>query len=125
MWTDASSCKGTIPVSVLALHGTADDTIKYDGGELLGMKYTSALATAKAWAATDGCDAQPDESALPIDVDAKIAGAETTISRWTKGCKANTGVELWTMKDSPHIPLPLADDFASRVTDFLFAHAKP
>ncbi len=123
MWESAKGCT-TTPVSLLDLHGTGDTTVSYDGGELFGMKFAGAKTSALDWVAIDGCDPTADESAAPIDVDGKIAGNETTIARWGK-CKAATGVELWTMAGSPHIPLPLAPGFAGRVADFLLAHPKP
>lgn len=102
---DMGSCEDA-PTSVLHLHGDADDTVLYPGGDDLlgdgGPAYPGALATASQWAAHNGCG---DATALgePLDLDNRIAGTETRTERWA-GCPTGGQVELWTLEGAGHIP---------------------
>jgi poly(3-hydroxybutyrate) depolymerase len=109
-------------VGVLQIHGTDDPTVLYEG-ETGSPGYPGAEETAARWAALNGCDEAPDQSAAPEDFSATIEGAETAITRYT-GCEAGVGVELWTMNGEGHIP-GLNDRWGPAMIDFLFAHSKP
>ena len=122
-WNDASKCQPSEPVSVLQIHGTADMTIAYDGGMTV-TKFPSAQQSVLDWVALDGCDATPDTSLPPLDLETTLAGDETTKQRWATGCKASTDVELWTIVGGGHIPSLNKAIFAPDVADFLFAHPK-
>lgn len=128
MWLDPVKCSPTEPVHVLQIHGTADDTVLYDGssvGPVQGAPgYAGAVASVEDWATFDGCALTPDTSAAPIDIEESIAGAETSITRYTSGCKPGGSGELWTVEGGGHIP-QIADSFRQQVIDFLFAHPKP
>lgn len=125
MDADPTKCRPSAPVSVLQIHGTADATIEYAGGTFAaGHAYPGARATAGAWVALDRCAATPAPAAAPLDVDLTLAGAETTVERYTAGCAAGTAVELWTIRGGAHIPA-LGPAFPDRLIDFLFAHPKP
>jgi poly(3-hydroxybutyrate) depolymerase len=104
------------------MHGTADETVSFDGGKPVGNP--SARATVDAWAKWNGCGATPDESAPAIDFDRSVAGAETKISTFG-ACRASSTVELWTMEGSSHIPADLAADMPERLWSFFAAHPKP
>ena len=54
-YADPRKCSPSVPVATLEIHGTADDTINYDGGKILGHRYPGAVATTKMWAKYDGC----------------------------------------------------------------------
>ncbi|MDY0001837.1 MAG: hypothetical protein RBU30_11115, partial [Polyangia bacterium] len=92
--------------SVLHLHGDADDTVLYPGGDDLlgdgGPPYPGALASASAWAEHNGCG---DATVMgdPLDLDSRLDGAETVVERWT-GCPPEGQVELWTIQGGGHIP---------------------
>lgn len=127
MWQDASKCQPSGPVSVLQIHGTADDTVSYTGS-LSGpgpgdLAYPGAEESAASWVMLDACDATPDTSAANIDIETGIDGAETKVTRWA-GCKPGGGVELWTIEGGGHIP-EVGDDYRTRLLDFLLAHPKP
>lgn len=118
MSPDAARCQPSEPVSVLALHGTADPTIKYEGD----AAYTGAEATVQQWLTHDGCAATAPATSLADYV--MPSGQETTRSVYTEGCRDGSTVELWTMQDINHIP-PLNDDGRRAMIDFLLSHPKP
>jgi hypothetical protein len=70
----------------------------------------------------DGCGPQPDGSDPPVDLAAKVAGAETTVERWPR-CRGGA-VELWTIRGGDHGP-ELTPTFGERILDFLAAHPRP
>ena len=118
MYNDESLCNPSEPVAVLQIHGTADDTVDYNGTPL----YPSAMQTVQDWATFDGCDAAPAPGA-PLDLDGQIAGDETAVQTFT-GCNPGGHAELWTIEGGGHVP-SLSPDFSPKVIDFLFAHPKP
>lgn len=124
-WADASRCNPESPVSVLQIHGTADETILYDGGQILGVPYPSAAATVGQWASFDGCDAPSDpimHDDLTLDLEATIEAPETAVYG-VSGCPDGVDVQLWTINGGSHIP-SFTTDFASGAIDFLLAHSK-
>jgi polyhydroxybutyrate depolymerase len=134
-FVEPDDCQPSEPVAVLQIHGTADDVIAYDGGELSDvvdpsggtLRYPGARATAAAWAGYDGCRPELMETEETVDVDALIDGqsgrAEATVAR-TSGCEPGGHVELWTIPDGGHVP-SVSGAFAERVVDFLLDHPKP
>jgi polyhydroxybutyrate depolymerase len=94
-----SACQPSQPVSVLHLHGTADEVVPYDGG-LGGLGAEGSVAQ---WASHDGCGTTRTPTTT-YDLDTTVVGAETHATA-TDGCPAGIGVELWTMEGSSHIPL--------------------
>ena len=88
------TCPGDEPVSVLAVHGDADDTALYAGNGLLGYQFgnPSVPERMQAWAERDGCNAKP-RTRHPRE--------GLTVERW-RGCAARTDVELWTIAGWGH-----------------------
>jgi polyhydroxybutyrate depolymerase len=113
-------CKPSEPVHTLQVHGTADESILYDGEE----DDPSAPEMAKIWAAHDGCDPVPDTSAPPLDLDFQLEGAETRVLSYTQGCDPGGSATLWTVDGGQHQPVPTAG-FRGLLLDFFEAHAKP
>jgi polyhydroxybutyrate depolymerase len=122
MVDDVSKCTASEPVAVLQIHGTADATVAYDGGEVAGHTYPSALQSVQDWATFDGCTAGPSDGPT-LDLEADLAGSETT-SQIFSGCDPGGHAELWSIAGAGHIP-SLSADFAPSVIDFLLAHPKP
>jgi polyhydroxybutyrate depolymerase len=87
-------CHPSRPVSVIAVHGTADDVVPYDGGRIMGgatKPAPPAAAVADRWAALDACpDARPPE----------VRGPVSTVS-WD-GCAAGTNVRLVAVAGGGH-----------------------
>jgi polyhydroxybutyrate depolymerase len=48
MFSDVSKCAPSQPVSVLQIHGTADDTVLFDGDQIAGQGYPGAKTTISA-----------------------------------------------------------------------------
>lgn len=116
------ACAPKAPVTVVQIHGTADETVLYQGGMFFGQPYPSAAKTAALWAGYNGCS--PDTSEAPaVDVEPSISGAETTVLTY-QGCKAGSAVQLWSIQGGKHIPA-LSDSFRFGVIDFLLAHPLP
>lgn len=124
MWQDLSKCPAKTPVSVLEVHGTADATIPYTGGSNVGHAFPGATTTIADWTTYDGCASTADTSAPNLDLEVGVVGAETTVTKYTMGCKAGTATELWTITGGGHIPT-FTHDFAPDAIDFLLAHPKP
>jgi polyhydroxybutyrate depolymerase len=119
---DPDDCTPSEPVSVAQVHGTLDEVIAYDGGDIIGNEYPSAATTAATWAGYNDCDTAIEPGAGSLDLDSELTGAETTVARFG-GCTATGAVELWTIADGRHIP-KLGDGFAAAVFDFFDAHPK-
>ena len=67
-FSDPSHCAFASPVSVLQIHGTADEVVAYDGstGE---HEYAGAEEVALRWAALARCDLTDPETLPPLDLD--------------------------------------------------------
>ncbi len=106
-WADPSRCAPSAPVSVLEVHGAADNTVKYDGGLRIlgepGSRYPSVEETTAESAAKDGCTGALTPLAGRSGFDADRLSVETEIARWT-GCPAGIDVERWKMPGATHIP---------------------
>lgn len=128
---DPRRCTPSTAVSVLEVHGTADDLIAYTGGSIRGHQFPAATVTVKDWARLDRCATDPiRQPALDLieqpDVRSSappLSGAETSVLAYPR-CAATTTVELWTIRGGGHIP-GLTPRFTAEVIDFLLAHPKP
>ena len=122
-FADPTRCRPSQPVSVLQVHGTADKTIGYTGGAILGHKYPGAADSTGAWANYDHCDHTATVGApRALDVIANVDGPETTVSTYGH-CADGTSVALWSVAGGPHIPI-LAPGAMAGFVDFLLAHPK-
>ena len=114
-----AACDPTQPVSVLQVHGDADDTILYDGGRITARPYTSAATTVARWRSADGCSGD----ALPgprLDADATAAGDDLSPTTWTH-CRGGAEVALWTIVGGGHVPA-LTSAFTAALLDWFDAH---
>lgn len=118
---DPLDCAASQPVHILQIHGDLDDTILYDGGDILGNPYPGAVATTEAWAATNGCSLVPDTSLPPLDLEATISGNETTRAFYPDCARGSA--ELWTIPGGGHVP-SLSSSFNDEVIDWLLARSK-
>lgn len=117
---DPSRCDNWRPVSVLHIHGDADETILYAGVDNAGDDgadqesgkdgiaesddgYPGAVELTRRWAVRAGCNAEVIEQLDDIDLDTEIDGAETARQRNRQACNEYT-VELWTIRDGGHDP---------------------
>lgn len=121
-FSDVSKCAPSEPVSILAIHGTGDQTIKYAGDQIQGRSYPSAQTTTATWASYNGCSATSTTSPTKVDLEPGIEGAESTIAAFD-GCPTGVGVELWSIEGGQHIP-SVSPAFIGAIIDFLLAHPK-
>lgn len=99
---DSRPCTPTEPVATLQVHGTADDTISYDGADNRGRDYPGALDTLATWADFNGCDPEADDPAP--EPRAIIADLEPATVIAHSDCDEGGHAELWTQAEGVHIP---------------------
>jgi polyhydroxybutyrate depolymerase len=109
-------------VAVLEIHGTGDRTIAYDGANISGKTYPGAKQTVATWARYDGCRLEPDDPP-PAAHRIETGRAPATVTAYSKGCRGNGHVELWTEPHGVHIP-PLDPTFSPQIVAYLLAHPK-
>jgi polyhydroxybutyrate depolymerase len=122
MPNDMKNCPGGEEVSVLQIHGTADETISFDGGSLIGTRYPSATVSVLDWVASNGCEPTEVKSKTQLDLVEDLAGDDTDQVKYT-GCKNGSEVGLWTINSGVHTPR-LSASFASAMVGFFYAHPK-
>ncbi len=98
-------CAPVAPLSILLLHGDADDTIAYQGGlgARTGMRYESAASVFDEWSHLVGCAGEPQHPTERLDLHAAAPGQETSRAR-ADGCPEGIAVELWTVEGGGHHP---------------------
>jgi polyhydroxybutyrate depolymerase len=122
-FVDPAACADKGQVSVLHIHGDADDTVPYEGGVLaLGKSIPGAEETLARFAERNGCDAARTDGAR-LDVDGQVPADETQTSEHA-GCDDGLAAELWRIEGGGHLP-GVNDNFRNGVLDFLMAHPKP
>lgn len=122
-FADPSACAARQPVHVLQIHGTSDNVILYNGGNLSGRPYPGANATSESWATKDGCDRTLVGTTLgALDL---VGGPDLEIDvlRYASRCHIPGSAEHWRMNGASHSP-SLSAAFNDRTIDFLFAHPK-
>jgi polyhydroxybutyrate depolymerase len=123
------SCEPSRPVSVIHVHGLADQNIPFEGGigakGVVKVSWPPARAGLERWAQLDGCSPAASTTS---------AGAVTTTS-WG-GCRNGTAVQLITIAGGGHSwpggqrmsraldPPSDALDATSTIWDFFAAHPK-
>jgi polyhydroxybutyrate depolymerase len=122
-WNDATRCRPSEPVSVLAIHSSTDETVAFGGGEIGSAAYPSAATTVAEWRGYDRCaNAGRDGPALDLVTD--LPAAETSVRTYVQGCAGGSTVQAWTVNGGTHVP-QLGPAFAPAVTDFLLSRAQP
>jgi polyhydroxybutyrate depolymerase len=122
-WKDGERCRPIEPVSVVQVHGTADETVRPGGGLVFdrpGARYPSVAETISLWKDRLGCSGEPDRGVAQLDLDVRIPGAETRVDRFV-GCRA--ALELWTIDHGAHSPA-FGRAWAEAVWAFFKAHPK-
>ena len=124
-------CAPSEPVSVIQLHGSADEILPIAGGPggpggPAGMTYPSAQSAIAFWSAADGCDSKPSESRPAPGI---------RLARYG-GCRAGTAIEYYELEAGKHswpggdrvaVPLaPALHRFAATpvLWDFFASHPK-
>jgi polyhydroxybutyrate depolymerase len=119
---DASACAPERAVSVLHIHGTDDDSVAYDGvATSTGGGYPSAPESVRRFAAAAGCDTSAPSEGAPLDLDDGLAGDETEVVQYQRGCRRGLDAELWTIVGGGHLP-ERSDTFVPLVVEWLQRH---
>lgn len=87
-------CHPVQPVTVIEIHGTADDLVPYEGGQTAGgatQPSPPTRAVVERWAGLDACPSGP----------ATAANGPVSTSTWS-GCGSGTGVKLITVDGGGH-----------------------
>ena len=113
-----SDCTPSTPVSLLNIHGTADKTIKIEGGLLNNFSYTSAKSTVTRVALLNKCYSP---AISKIDFEPTIKGPETTVINYS--CNTHTHLQYWKIAKGSHSP-KLPANFADQVISFLLQQSK-
>ena len=109
---DPDACAGAAPVSVLQIHGTEDEEVRYEGTEDARRLQTDdessdghpgALELVHRWAERLGCNSAA-ETGERFDLVPDLDGAETTSTRFRSGCADGTTVQLWSVEGGGHSP---------------------
>jgi polyhydroxybutyrate depolymerase len=130
-------CNPSRPVSVLAVHGTDDPLVPFDGGDVHGRGGVSHSVSATGmfdkWRSLDGCRGDPSRQDLP-DV-----GDGTSVHRFTAApCEDNTEVVFYKIDNGGHTwpgarqylptaiigPTTRGFDASEVIAQFFLAHAR-
>ena len=89
-------CNPAVPVSVIEIHGTADEIVPYEGGVVISERVAtepapSVTAVAERWAALNRC---------PAPASTEVEGPVTR-TQWA-GCASGTEVRLVTVDGGTH-----------------------
>jgi polyhydroxybutyrate depolymerase len=116
-WKDPAQCRPSEPVDVLAIHGTADETVAFGGGGLGRARYPSAADTVAQWRDLNRCPGAVRD-APALDLVTALPGAETSVRTAGRACAGGSEVRAWTIDGGTHIP-GFGPEFAPAVVDFL------
>ena len=115
---DPAACAPSEPVSVLHIHSVDDGVIGFNGGCIpFGGCYPSAPDSVISWATYNGCAGVLESNGPPFDLDAAVAGNETTPSIYRAACARGAEVEFWTQIGSEHSPDFYAPSLGESPTD--------
>ena len=106
-FANRKDCQPPVPISILHMHGTADETIPISG-TVLAAAVPSAAQTVKLWGGYDRCAVtKPMKRSTNIDIIATVKGAET--QRFAYTCPKGVSVEYWRAVGAVHSPKPNAN----------------
>ncbi|TNV77736.1 hypothetical protein FGO68_gene15540 [Halteria grandinella] len=109
-------------ISVLHIHGTADETILYEGGSILGAEYPSVAGSISRWQENLGCTVTDLELSESITIDSNNLVTEVYLPV-ASSCPAGTHIEHWKMINEDHVPA-FSNAFRTKLASWLDAHPK-
>ncbi|GAA1858369.1 alpha/beta hydrolase family esterase [Brevibacterium marinum] len=90
-----AGCDYSEPTPMLAIHGTGDSTMHYEGGERQGETYPSVHEWLQPWAETADCGE-------PKDRKVGRKGEKVVRTTW-QDCRDGADVELYTVAEGGHV----------------------
>ncbi len=110
-YVEDSSCEGAPPISVLHIHGTNDDVIRFDGDETDSKSvaerafYSGATDMVTRWGQRAGCEwPENPQPYATLDLDQYVPGPETQTYRSESSCAERIDIQLWVGEGSSHSP---------------------
>jgi polyhydroxybutyrate depolymerase len=136
MRPDVDQCQPENPVSILQIHGEADQTVSYLGNtfnaRLLAM--ASAEAVVNRWAAINQCDFDATTNSTLELTESDVVGGigdprhallmttrQANVKQFSQ-CANNTAVQLATIDQGTHVPEFIEASFVDLVGSFLETH---
>lgn len=118
-YSDETLCTPAMPVSMLHVHGTEDDSVPYapQDGRL------GAVQVAELWAERAGCDVTAPEDGGALDLVNALPGEETVVQDWRSGCPDGVDVSLWTIEAGGHLPY-FNDNWNSGIVAWMLEHTR-
>ena len=110
------------PVSVLHIHGTKDNVIRWKGGFILASSYPGAEENFENWRKFNQCNKAVDLGDLKINLTRTVKGSETTAKRFTNK-DGSVVSELWRVENGGHVTPPSAEA-RERIVKWLLARSK-
>jgi polyhydroxybutyrate depolymerase len=123
-YLDASKCNPSEHVSVVEIHGDADQTVMYGGGMTMEGTYPSATGTVAEWAQKDGCTGSLAATGTTYTLENGLPANNATVMAYA-GCPSGVDVQLWSVAGGTHIPPLNHAVFLPAVWSFFSAHPKP
>lgn len=120
-FADKRACTPSVPISVLHMHGTADETVPISG-TYFAAPVPSALQTLRMWAEYDRCNATKGMRRGPdLDLARTLSGRETRT--YSYACAKGINVDFWKILGGRHSPSP-GPSFAPLLLDWLLKHQR-
>ena len=131
-YADDAACEGAAPVSVLHIHGSADEVVLYSGvvaeprleSDAGSSSYAGGEEMLMRWGKRADCEwpQNSDEYAHQaiLDLDQYVTGPETLVFRPGLNCPEGISIELWVGLESGHSP-GYGDAFVDALLDWLLA----
>ena len=120
-FADEMSCTpATRRVSVATIHGVLDDTILYNGVPNI---YPGAIETTERFAVLAGCNVAAARPGGTLDLIGSLPGEESVVTEYPE-CLGQAAVELWTIQDGEHIPVPWTPAGSDAMVDWLLDHPR-
>lgn len=122
-FADEASCDPAARTHVLHMHGALDEDVLYGGSDDPGRPVPGARESAERWAARAGCGEAEPVVGEALDLWSNLGSPDTEVLGW-RACSSGRDVDLWTMPEGGHIPIP-DDAFAPTVLRWLFERPHP
>lgn len=113
---ESFECSHDRPVKVLHIHGTKDETIRYDGFDNGKTAHVSAEDQVKRWANHNNCEGELEKTSKTLNASNFVKGKETEVYSYS-GCKAP--VKLFKINEGVHFAV-FKKKFTKAILDFLF-----